>query len=120
MDETGHTILDLRQGKISHRSCGEACLPGPDAVESESDRLGPIRLTACLACGKVFARQIDGFSISTSELRRAGYHAEAQAYDDEHMCKAVRVKINRLKKELVRLESFDQRYNGCNGEEKST
>jgi len=112
MDETGHTILDLRQGKISHRSCGEACLPGPDAIESESDRLGPIRLTACIACHKVFVQQLDGFSISTTELHAAGYRSEAKAYSEEHMRKAVKVKIDRLKKELVRLENFDQRYNG--------
>jgi len=99
-------LLDLRQGEVDSDIARTPNIPLPYIVEIETRTMGLLSLMQCGLSGDIFVRQLDGFSISVTELKRAGFEREADYLTEQFIHRATSLRIDYLKAEIVKLEKF--------------
>jgi hypothetical protein len=105
MNASKYPLLDLRQGRTDEGLSRAPEIPLPYPVEIETQTLGALRMIQCRLTGEVYVTQlVDGFTISLTEMARAGYGNEASALHRQYMYRATLLRIEAMQTEIAKLQ----------------
>lgn len=111
MTTTTHPLLDLRQGRVSDNFPREPEITLPYFVTIDTKTMGRLHLTQCHILGEIFVSQeVDGFTIGLTELARAGFRREAHWLLTEYMHRALIIRRDNMRAELLKVEKSIQTF----------